>query len=300
MNTNVLLSSLLAPAVVLTASAELTEIDTKIVTFQNELLSAMRLLTSLTPENADAIAINLEKITAKLEILAPQISAEDYENMSEEGWGAYERNLEIVRENFFRFQSGMDEKMFQSLLKNNPRLYSALMRFNELNVQFSNRVNQNRRETLEYLYADEIENLSTEDKLILEGQKIGLTVLALLAEVNEENAEEVAEMMVKLIDRYEQIGAQVQPDDINKMGEIAWTICRKSMRDGIIATARFRQNESTYMRAIQKSPALLQASLRWGVVSTKVNEKMYGKMNAERRAQRDHELQEILRSMNLR
>ena len=29
MNTNVLLSSLLAPAVVLTASAELTEIDTK-------------------------------------------------------------------------------------------------------------------------------------------------------------------------------------------------------------------------------------------------------------------------------
>ena len=298
MNTNVLLSSLLAPAVVLTSSAELTEIDTKIVTFQNDLLSAMRLLTSLTPENADAIAIKLEKITAKLEILAPQISAEDYENMSEEGWGAYERNLEIVRENFFRFQSGMDEKMFQSLLKNNPRLYSALMRFNELNVQFSNRVNQNRRETLEYLYADEIENLSTEDKLILEGQKIGLTVLALLAEVNEENAEEVAEMMVKLIDRYEQIGAQVQPDDINKMGEIAWTICRKSMRDGIIATARFRQNESTYMRAIQKSPALLQASLRWGLVSTKVNEKMYGKMNAERRAQRDHELQEILRSMN--
>lgn len=298
MNTNVLLSSLLAPAVVLTASAELTEIDTKIVTFQNELLSAMRLLTSLTPENADAIAIKLEKITAKLEILAPQISAEDYENLSEEGWVAYERNVEILRGILFRFQSGMDEKVFQRLLKNNPRLYSALMRLNELNEQFSNRVNQNRRETLEYLYADEIENLSTEDKLILEGQKICLTVLTLLSVVNEENAEEVAETMVKLIDRYEQIGAQVQPDDINKMGEIAWTIYRKSMRDGIIATARFRQNESTYMRAIQKSPALLQASLRWAQLSPKINEKIYGNMNDERRAQRDRELQKVLRSMN--
>ncbi len=298
MNTNAFLSSLLAPAVVLTASAELTEIDTKILTFQSELLSAMRVLVSLTPENAGEIAVKLEKITAKLETLAPQISAEDYENLSDEGLIEFGRNMEIVKEYVGRLQFGMDEKVFQRLLKNNPRLHSALLRFNKLNVQFSNRVNHNRRDTLEFLYADEMKNLSTEDKLILEGQKIGLNVLLLLAEVNEENAEEIAGMLAELSDRYEQIGAQLQPDDINKMGEIAWTIFRKSMRDVIIATARFQQNESTYMRAIQKSPALLQASLRWGLLSPKINEKIYGNMNAERRAQRDRELQKIISSMN--
>lgn len=298
MNTNVLLSSLLAPAVVLTASAELTEIDTKIVTFQNGLLSAMRLFVSLTPENADSIAVRLESITDQLEPLAAQISADDYEKMSEEGMVAYERNLEILKEYAGKAQSGMDEKEFQRLLKKNPRLYSALMRFNKLNVQFSNRVNQNRRETLEYLYADEVENFDTEDKLILEGQKICHTISALLAEVNEENAEIVAGMLGKLTDRYEQIGAQLQPDDINEMETLPWTIYLKSMRDVIISTAKYQQNIPAYMQAMQKSPALLQASMRWTQVSTKVNEKMYGKMNAERRAQRDQELQKIIRSLN--
>lgn len=298
MNTNAFLSSLLAPAVVLTASAELTEIDTKILTFQSELLSAMRVLVSLTPENAGETAVKLEKITAKLETLAPQISAEDYENLSDEGLIEFGRNMEIVKEYVGRLQSGMDEKVFQRLLKNNPRLHSALLRFNKLNVQFSNRVNHNRRDTLEFLYADEMKNLSTEDKLILEGQKICLSVLVLLAEVNEENAEEIAGMLAECSDRYEQIGAQLQPDDINKMGALAWTIFRKSMRDGIIATVRFRQNESTCMRAMQKSPALLQAFMRWSQVSPKINEKIYGNMNAERCAQRDQELQKIISSLN--
>ena len=258
----------------------------------------MRLFVSLTPENADSIAVRLESITDQLEPLAAQISADDYEKMSEEGMVAYERNLEILKEYAGKAQSGMDEKEFQRLLKKNPRLYSALMRFNKLNVQFSNRVNQNRRETLEYLYADEVENFDTEDKLILEGQKICHTISALLAEVNEENAEIVAGMLGKLTDRYEQIGAQLQPDDINEMETLPWTIYLKSMRDVIISTAKYQQNIPAYMQAMQKSPALLQASMRWTQVSTKVNEKMYGKMNAERRAQRDQELQKIIRSLN--
>lgn len=298
MNTHTFISALLAPAAVLTSYAELSEVDTKILTLQKELLGAARLIFSINEENADVVAVKLEQITLRLESLTAQISAEDYENMSDEGEALFFRNLESAKECLSDAQSGVNEEEFRRILRRNRRLSSAMVRFNRVNKQFSNRVNQNRRETLEYLFASELEKCTTEEKLILEGQKICLEMAKLIAGVNEGNAEEVAAQIKLYADRYEQIGAQLQPDDINKMGQLPWMVYLKSMRDLVLYSARMEQNMPVYTQVMAKTPALFEASLRWSGISNAVNDKIYGKMNAERRAQRDRELREIVRSLN--